>query len=970
MENLQPELLARAAPVFHAAIELPAERRAAFLDEKCLDDSALRAVVDRLLTHAAETQDFFSQTETIPRSELNSPLTAPTTFAVGARIGRYELLRSLGRGGMGQVLLARQENPQREVALKILRADLTNPTLNRRFRLEAEILGRLNHPGISQIYEAGTTEDGHSYFAMEYVPGLPLGQFVRDEGLGPREILELAIQICEAVQHAHEHGVIHRDLKPSNIMAVRQDDGSIRTWVLDFGVAMASGLVGPLATLYTIPGQLVGTLAYMSPEQVSDFSDDLDVRSDVYQLGVIVYEMLSGRLPLDVESVGYVQAMRRIAEDTPAHLGSVDVIFRGDIETIINKAMAKEREERYGSAGELAADFRRYLDGEPVQARPATAFYRLGKVLRKRRRSVLGFAAVGVILAATAWLIVANRPLITFSAPILTRLTSPAEKPFSYSSLSLSPDGNQLAYSYGGLARVRDMVTGKSRIVPLSGTPEERRVITASWHPAGDVMFLESKVDQDHYQLTRYTMADQSEETILSYAEPAHPVVSPDGKLIVLELGHDHELVVLDLASGEMDTVLQVGEETTIACPTWGPDSRHLAYIRIREPSLSLECISLTGDRHVLLQDKRLGFYAQRSTLAWLPDGRLLYSLYRDMSRTGVDLLALPMDTQAGKAAGDPVHLCAVEERAVLNLTYSPATNTLAFGGHRKARKLVIFDLGENAPLEYRELATRGWPCLPVGWLSDGQSLVLEETNSTRDYETLVMNVVTGDLKALSCCPENGRPLGLTPDGRHVVVLDGVKLVAVPVDCGPVIDLDFEMVDSPYRIDVQSPRDGVGNACLFVLEGSKISIREISLTNGIGPVIKRISFDFANIFAQRNTWALLAPDGMQLATAEFDSNIALYDMFSDESAEIATGLGLIQELRWSWDGTRIYCQGAYGDHYPRWMVRLDPKTGESEVLWTSDGFESIVRPMPSPNDDYLVSQTLTLGVDFFILEGL
>jgi len=883
---------------------------------------------------------------------------------------QYDATRSLA-GGMGQVFLARQKKPRREVALKIMRADLAMKSASHRFRLEVEILGKLSHPGIAQIYEAGTTDDGRSYFTMEYVPGLILTDFVAKNRLSTNQVLELAVPICEAVQFAHKQGIIHRDLKPSNIIVEPLEEGSGRPKILDFGVAKATSMDHQLSTLYTLPGQLVGTLAYMSPEQTDGTGEDLDARADIYQIGVLLYELLAEKLPFATDRGGVAALVWQINNVEPKKLGSVDIQLRGDVERIVAKAMAKERDQRYSSAGELATDIRRYLAGEPVHARPATAGYRLGKALKKRRKSVIGGISFGLLVAVLMWTFLPDRSPIVTKAPVLTRLATPGEFPHSYSSLSYAPDGKKLAYSCDGRAWIRDMATGAAQDLSYATAPPEGRIVTASWDPTDEALFLEARVAADDFRLSRYSLNDQSVEPVFSYTEPAHPVLSPDGSRVLFELGNDHLLVTMELATGIMDTVLTVGDEATVSCPTWGPDSRHIAYIRIEEPEISLECVDLDGNQRVLLRNERLNFYAQRSTMAWLPDGRLVYSVFRDLSRSGVDLRAQEMDVKAGLTVGDPVHLCALEDRAALNLTYSSATKSLAFGGHRKARKLVLFDLRETPPLTYRELPTRGWPCLPIGWLPDGRSLVIEETNSSRDYETLVMDVESGELEPLLCCPEDSRPLGLLSGSEHLVVLDGDNLLAVPLDCGPPVDLGFQVEQGSFRVDVQRSTDEVGQAFLFVLDGTEIIIRPVSLQSGVGPVVKRLTFDFASIYAQRNTWAALAPDAKSVAVHELDANISLYGMDTGSVTVFPTDLGMIQELAWSRDGKRIYCQGAFSADYPRWMARFDPATEESEVLWYSDGsdgFEVIVRPVPGPTDEYLVSQILTLGVDFFTLD--
>src|SRR5262249_23407316 len=253
-------------------------------------------------------------------------------------------------------------HPHRTVALKVIRPGLVSSALLKRFAHEADILGRLNHPGIAQIYEAGVAEDGQPFFALELIRGLPLDEYARRENLSTAARLELVARVCDAVQHAHEQGVIHRDLKPGNILV----DGSGQPRVLDFGVARATGADLLTSMDRTRTGELIGTLSYMSPEQVAGEPTALDQRSDVYTLGVVLYELLAGRLPYLVKDVPLPEAVRLIQEQEPSRLGSINAHFRGDVETIVAKALEKDRARRYRSAAELAAGLGRHLHSKPV----------------------------------------------------------------------------------------------------------------------------------------------------------------------------------------------------------------------------------------------------------------------------------------------------------------------------------------------------------------------------------------------------------------------------------------------------------------------------------------------------------------------------------------------------------------------------------------------------------------------------
>jgi eukaryotic-like serine/threonine-protein kinase len=313
-------------------------------------------------------------------------------------IGAYRILDLLGEGGMGTVYRAEQQNPQRIVALKVIRIGVAGAEQLRRFEQEAKLLGRLQHPGIAQIYEAGTARSEYGaqpYFAMEYIQGLPLSQYANRYRLDMRARLELMVRICDAVNHAHQRGIIHRDLKPVNILV----DESGQPKILDFGVARVTDS-DTQATRQTDMGQLIGTLAYMSPEQVLADPLELDTRSDVYALGVILYELLAGKAPYNTERKALHEVVQVIREEDPTPLSSINRRYRGDVETIVAKALEKDKGRRYASAAELGADIRRYLTDEPIVARPPTASYQLKKFARRNQAFVAGTAAVFLVLVA------------------------------------------------------------------------------------------------------------------------------------------------------------------------------------------------------------------------------------------------------------------------------------------------------------------------------------------------------------------------------------------------------------------------------------------------------------------------------------------------------------------------------------------------------------------------------------------
>jgi serine/threonine protein kinase/Flp pilus assembly protein TadD len=419
----------RANDIFLEALDIASTvERQAFIAAACAGDDAVRAQVQSLLDASKQAGSFLEPT---PGHAPAESAEGGVREAVGCVIGPYKLLQQIGEGGMGLVFVAEQQQPVcRQVALKVLKPGMDTRQVVARFEAERQALALMDHPHIARVFDGGTTPAGRPYFVMELVKGLPITEYCDQNGLSVRERLGLFVDVCQAVQHAHQKGVIHRDLKPSNVLVVSHD-GTPEAKVIDFGIAKAVGQRLTDKTVYTQLAQLIGTPLYMSPEQAGQSGLDVDTRSDIYSLGVLLYELLTGTTPFDPErlrTAGYDEMRRIIREEEPpkpstriSTLGQaastvstqrqsdpkrLSQLCRGELDWIVMKALEKDRNRRYESASAFAADVQRYLADEAVQACPPSVGYRFRKFARRNRAALipaalilLGMALAVVVLA-------------------------------------------------------------------------------------------------------------------------------------------------------------------------------------------------------------------------------------------------------------------------------------------------------------------------------------------------------------------------------------------------------------------------------------------------------------------------------------------------------------------------------------------------------------------------------------------